>query len=269
MVVFIGNGWGKEMSVKLMTAAFGTELPTTQKFVFVALCDNASDEGDCYPSISTLCKKTSLSERAVQGAIKRLVEMGYMIATMRKGQSTIYRISPVSEWPELSTPPAPDAPPQEMRPAPDAPHPRTTCTPPPQEMRGTPAPRAPITINEPSIEPSGNRQKAQAPFSTDLLIRDGVPDDVARDFAELRKRLKAPISETAIKGLIREAQKAGMTLTEVLETVCANGWRGFKADWVRNRPGGRQEKTLYERNMEAGERAKRLIFGEDYAEQGL
>lgn len=125
------------------------------------------------------------------------------------------------------------------------------------------------TINEPSIEPSGNRQKAQAPFSTDLLIRDGVPDDVARDFAELRKRLKAPISETAIKGLIREAQKAGMTLTEVLETVCANGWRGFKADWVRNRPGGRQEKTLYERNMEAGERAKRLIFGEDYAEQGL
>lgn len=97
-----------------MTAAFATELPTTQKFVFVALCDNASDEGDCYPSISTLCKKTSLSERAVQGAIKRLVEMGYMSATMRKGQSTIYRISPVSEWPELSTTPAPDAPPQEM-----------------------------------------------------------------------------------------------------------------------------------------------------------
>ena len=127
-MVFIWSDWGDEMSVKLMTAAFETNLPATQKFVFVAICDNASDEGNCYPSVATLCKKTSLSERAVQGAVKRLVEMGYMRVTIRRGQSTIYRIFPVSEWPELSTTPAPDAPPQEMRPAPDAPHPRTTCT---------------------------------------------------------------------------------------------------------------------------------------------
>ena len=113
------------------------------------------------------------------------------------------------------------------------------------------------TINEPLKEPSGNRQKAQAPFSTDLLVREGVPDDVARDFAELRKRLKAPISETAVKGLIREAQKAGMTLTEVLETVCANGWRGFKADWVA-KGSGKKPETIAERNA----RIEREIFGQ-------
>lgn len=113
------------------------------------------------------------------------------------------------------------------------------------------------TINEPLKEPSGNRQKAQAPFSIDLLIREGVPDDVARDFAELRKRLKAPISETAVKGLNREAQKAGMTLTEVLETVCANGWRGFKADWV-TKGSGRKTETIAERNA----RIEREIFGQ-------
>ena len=157
---------------------------------------------------------------------------------------TCFRMAGVINNPRTRCTPAGDAP-------------RTRCTPPPQEMRGTPAPRAPITINEPSIEPSGNRQKAQAPFSTDLLIREGVPDDVARDFAELRKRLKAPISETAIKGLIREAQKAGMTLTEVLETVCANGWRGFKADWVA-KGSGRKTETIAERNA----RIEREIFGQ-------
>ena len=143
------------MSIYLMTEAFKTPLPTTQKFVFVALCDNASDEGECYPSVSTLCKKTSLSERAVQGAIKRLVEMGYMSVKMRNGHSTIYRISPVSEWPDLSTAPAPDAPPPDM-------HPRTTWPPPPTDAHPTPAgdagdPRTTcthnhhITINEPSV----------------------------------------------------------------------------------------------------------------------
>ena len=253
------------MSVKLMTAAFGTELPTTQKFVFVALCDNASDEGDCYPSISTLCKKTSLSERAVQGAIKRLVAMGYMSATMRKGQSTIYRISPVSEWPDLSVTPAPDAPPQEMRPAPRAPHPRTTCTPPPQEMRGTPAPRAPITI----IEPSYNHQGT--------VIECACEPDKPKS----KRKTRLPENWFLPKDWGDWAMDQGLTETEIrAEAECfADHWHSkgeTRADWLatwrnwirRRKTFDRRptqttsKKSIYEQNREAGARARKLIFGD-------
>lgn len=256
-----------------MTWAFQQKLKSSVKFVLITLCNYADAENRLWPSISDLVEKTCMDRKTVMAAIDTLEKNGYLIDTgERKGrtkQVKVYFIDmnstgngTVKESQKRNS--------IENGTVPNFPSKSTVFPAKEYQISHERVPKTVHgTINEPSIEPSGNRQKAQAPFSTDLLIRDGVPDDVARDFAELRKRLKAPISETAIKGLIREAQKAGMTLTEVLETVCANGWRGFKADWVRNRPGGRQEKTLYERNMEAGERAKRLIFGEDYAEQGL
>ena len=46
-------------------------------------------------------------------------------------------------------------------------------------------------------------------------------------------------------------------LTEVLETVCANGWRGFKADWI-TKGSGKKTETIAERNA----RIEREIFGQ-------
>ena len=69
-----------------------------------------------------------------------------------------------------------------------------------------------------------------APRPADLL--DGIDPKVAKDFRELRSRKKAPITETAIAGIRREAQRAGMTLEQALRTCCERGWTGFKADWV-------------------------------------
>lgn len=63
----------------------------------------------------------------------------------------------------------------------------------------------------------------------------GVTDSVFSDFLKLRKGLKAPVTETAIKGLQREADKAGMSLDQVMTLCCQNGWRGFKADWVKDK----------------------------------
>lgn len=60
-----------------------------------------------------------------------------------------------------------------------------------------------------------------------------VPDLVWNDFLKLRKTKKAAVTETAIEVLRNEGIKAGMSLDEVLKTCCANGWQGFKADWVR------------------------------------
>ncbi|HXS04836.1 MAG TPA: hypothetical protein VN731_10195 [Rhodanobacter sp.] len=64
----------------------------------------------------------------------------------------------------------------------------------------------------------------------DLL--DGIPKQVAADFKQLRQRLRAPITKTAMRGLKREAEKAGITLTAALEMCCERGWRGFKSEWI-------------------------------------
>ena len=70
---------------------------------------------------------------------------------------------------------------------------------------------------------------------------EGVSSSVFEDFVKLRKGLKAPVTETALKGLEREARKADMSLQEVLELCCQNGWRGFKAEWMdKNKSAGQK-----------------------------
>jgi len=64
------------------------------------------------------------------------------------------------------------------------------------------------------------------------ITPSGVSDSVFQDFLKLRKSLKAPVTETALKGIEREALKAKISLEEALSLCCARGWRGFKAEWV-------------------------------------
>ena len=64
------------------------------------------------------------------------------------------------------------------------------------------------------------------------------PDDVQNeqtwnDFIRLRNAKHAPLTETALNGIRREAEKAGISLEAALQTCCERGWQGFKADWYR------------------------------------
>lgn len=144
------------MSIALMTAAFKAQIPTTQKFVLLALCDCANDQGECYPSVPNLMAKCSLSERAVQSAVAWLEQTGYLSRQIRRGRSTVYTLTPAA-----------GAPPQDV-------HPRTKCTPPPHHVHPTPARRAPHprttctlnhkrTIREPSGEPISATRATRLP----------------------------------------------------------------------------------------------------------
>lgn len=62
---------------------------------------------------------------------------------------------------------------------------------------------------------------------------ESVSEQVWTDFCALRNKRRAPITETALKGIQREAEKAGITLEEALSTCCERGWQGFKAEWYR------------------------------------
>lgn len=66
-----------------------------------------------------------------------------------------------------------------------------------------------------------------------------IPEQVLKDFLALRNRKKAPLTHTAIKGIEREAKKAGINTAAALEICCERGWTGFKAEWVKDIPSGK------------------------------
>jgi len=61
-----------------------------------------------------------------------------------------------------------------------------------------------------------------------------VDPQVWADWIQLRKAKKAPVTAAAMAGIEREAAKARISLQDALETCCARGWAGFKAEWVAN-----------------------------------
>lgn len=216
-----------------MSIAFRAPVTSTQKLVLLALCDSANDAGECYPSVPTLTLKCSLSERAVQAAVSDLERLGMLRRELRTGRSTVYWMTPNES-----------APPQQM-------HPRTTRTPaanaptpapgaprPPQQAHPTPAPGAPITINEPSVETSGNRKETRAKrpkaesVCTSLLLDAGFDLKTAQEFIAHKQQRKAPLTERAWADHLREAGKAGWTPMAAAEKVMARNWSGFEARYV-------------------------------------
>lgn len=109
------------MSVRIMSLVWALDLPDSQKIVLLALADNANDEGVCWPSMATIAKKCSKSDRTVQGVIKQLCAVGHLTRKEVVGKGCSYTVHPRS-----------DCAPQEL-------HPRRERHEPPQPLRHTPA----------------------------------------------------------------------------------------------------------------------------------
>lgn len=88
---------------------------------------------------------------------------------------------------------------------------------------------------------------------------ESVSEQVWEDFSALRTKRRAPITETALRGIQREAEKAGISLEAALSTCCERGWQGFKASWY--------EKDKTEQNV-APRGAEIKCSGQYYGEPG-
>jgi len=101
------------------------------------------------------------------------------------------------------------------------------------------------------------------------LLSLGVDAQIANDWLAHRRAKKATPTLTAIDGIVREAAKARIALSDALALSCQRGWVGFEADWIaKDQP--RNGKTQHQINQEATTRAifgtprpaERLITGE-------
>lgn len=64
------------------------------------------------------------------------------------------------------------------------------------------------------------------------LCPEGVSEQVWKDYLAVRKAKRSPITDTALKAIDKEAEKAGWSLEKALSECAARGWIGFKAEWV-------------------------------------
>lgn len=64
------------------------------------------------------------------------------------------------------------------------------------------------------------------------LLAQNVEPDIAADWLALRKSKRATVTPTALRTIVAEAAKAGITLGQALAICCSRGWAGFEAEWV-------------------------------------
>ena len=112
--------------------------------------------------------------------------------------------------------------------------------------------------NRTDTDTEQKEQKQRAPrFDAQAhLVSIGVDELVAGDWIKHRRTVKAAPSLTAIDGIAKESERAGISLSDALAMCCQRGWRGFKAEWIADKPiNGKTQRQL------DSEATTRAIFG--------
>lgn len=66
----------------------------------------------------------------------------------------------------------------------------------------------------------------------DFLVGQGVPAQTAVDWLKVRAKKRAPFTQTAWAGLVREAAAAGLTPAAAVQECAERGWQSLRADWL-------------------------------------
>lgn len=107
-----------------------------------------------------------------------------------------------------------------------------------QNTHASAAADAPVSA-EPESKPDKPKKRKPSAARIELeayrvLGEHGIDGQLAQDYIALRKSHRAPITQTALKGIEREANNAGLSLEQALTICCERGWRGFRAEWLHS-----------------------------------
>jgi len=82
----------------------------------------------------------------------------------------------------------------------------------------------------PSPSPTPTQKKSKT-----ISAPEGVSLEVWDSFLQQRQKQRAVVTEIVIKNFQKEADLAGWSLEKALSETVARGWRGFKAEWVKDK----------------------------------
>ena len=186
------------------------------KMVLIALADRHNEESDvAYPSIAWLAEFSCLDRKTVVAALGRLESAGLIADSGqrvgRTGQIKAYRLA-------LNSTEKGDPKTELLKPK------STTFSVKESQKRDT------EPFKEPDLPSGKSKTRETVPKPQD------VSDSTWRDFKRQRKK---PITDTALRGIKREADKAGWPLEDALVEATERSWESFKAKWVKDRDGNK------------------------------
>jgi uncharacterized protein YdaU (DUF1376 family) len=109
-----------------------------------------------------------------------------------------------------------------------------------QKANGLKGGRPKATQKEPKDNPMGFQVEPKITLTTNhkpltnINTPEGVSESIFKDYLEVRKTKKAKWTDTALKGLQREAAKASITLEKAMQICCERNWVGIKAEWLKD-----------------------------------
>jgi Helix-turn-helix domain len=211
------------MSVQAISWALALRrLPSTEKFVLVALCNYANHEGtQCFPGQQRLAEDTGLTDRTVRKVLASL-EKRRLITRRQRRRADGYKTSD-----EITIHFSPEIASGEMQ-SPDFHDSVTGNSQQPHRNQ------VPVHIDEPSEEPSENRQIEPIPVEKAFENWNRVAKvnnlPLALNLSqERKKKLKARLSEVGLKGW-----NEALNNLEEMPFCCGENERGWKVnlDWM-------------------------------------
>lgn len=261
-------------------AILQSDLPATTKHVLLTLACHMNDAGEsCYPSIERLCNETSLSNRAVITHLQNAKELGWI--TVEKhgfaGQRWAaheyfpawpHHLRDIADSLAKAVNVVHNQKKKVMKEVHNVNEKAVNVVPKAVNVTQKAVKEVHTSTSESTSESTSlNTNTAPTKKPTDPTFLEGIDKQVAADFLAIRKAKKSPLTETAINGIKREADKAGYTLEQALTVCCERGWAGFKAEWIlRDQANGKLSITKDQEKREATERAYARLFGKNEKE---
>lgn len=206
------------MALSLITKAWPIVMQTGRKFVLVALCDAANDDGECFLCVETIAYKCGMGVRTVQGHLIDLESDKFIWREERLGRSSIYSINVVMIEDAEKNPLWLKRQAMKRTPAKVAGVAVTPAetAPPPAELAGAPAETAPIPVSYPLPTLKNNKKGGNG----------ALPEKFTPN--------AACITLATDKGA-----NAGEELAAFLDYHTANGstfidWQAAFRTWIRN-----------------------------------
>lgn len=193
----------------------------------------------------------------ITNALKELEELGLIASVKRQGQVTGYRLNMPEPTPENggTTTPKNGVHPKNGATLKNGGYlppkiggattpengglskPTTKPTNTKHNIHASAAADAPVPVEPESKPDKPKKRKPSARIELEayrVLGEHGIDGQLAQDYIALRKSHRAPITQTALKGIEREANSAGLSLEQALTICCERGWRGFRAEWLHS-----------------------------------
>lgn len=123
-------------------------------------------------------------------------------------------------------------------------------------------------VGIPNPIPITTKPKTTSASRSSPAVPAGVSEVHWGDWLKVRKAKNRPLTDTALEGVKREAEKAKLTLPQAIQIAAENGWAGFKASWLLQpdvkgwKPGqGQIERPKEWHETASGIQAKGAAFG--------